>query len=118
MKFRSYFRVLLVLIVGAFATSCFDTKAENRGEFTANACPVGNTPGSRIDVPANAVTAVYFDAQGNPIGPAAEDLTDTKDKRMCPTPTPAGPGGCNPKPPWCQVVINNQNFCIKKNPCT
>lgn len=93
--------------------------AETRGTFTPEACPDDGQGGSRMDVPAAAVTALYLDAAGQVIGPFAEDLTNTENRRMCPTPpADAGPGGCSPKPPWCSTVILGQNVCIKKTPCT
>jgi hypothetical protein len=93
-------------------------KADTRGDFTPQACVDDGQPGSRIDVPAGAVTAVYLDATGHAVGMFAEDLTGTENNRMCPTPpADAGPGGCTPKPPWCKVTIAGQNYCIKATPC-
>ena len=144
MRLKSFDRVLLILTVSLLSVSAcnggydprqdvakqtldklsveiqeyIDQNAETRGNFTPEACADDGQQGSRMDVPSNAVTAVYLDGAGQAVGIFAEDLTGTENRRMCPTPPPGGPGGCSPKPPWCSVTIAGTTMCIKKSPCT
>lgn len=117
MKMRFQGPVLLALTIGLLGLGgCPKDKVkppDNRGLFTAGACKDDGTAMGRKDVPAGAVTAVYFDINMQPVGAAAEDLEGTVDKKMCPTPPVGGPGGCSPKPPWCVVPINGKNYCLR-----
>lgn len=142
MRPKSFDRVLLILTVGLLSVSAcnggydprqdvatihklwsveiqkvIEENAETRGNFTPEACADDGQQGSRMDVPPNAVTAVYLDEAGQAVGVFAEDLTGTENRRMCPTPPAGGPGGCSPKPPWCSVQIAGATMCVKKTPC-
>ena len=81
-----------------------------RGKFGTEACDSGD----RIDVPAGAVGAIYYDNQGHPLGSVAEDMVGTEDNKMCPTEVPGagGPGQCR-KAGYCVVNIGGTDYCLK-----
>jgi hypothetical protein len=145
MRLKSFDRVLIILAVSVLAASACNgdddeddrqevdnqtvnhlivenqivanQNTETRGTFTPEACKDDGQAESRIDVPANAVLALYFDINGAAVGTSAEDLHGTENKRMCPAQIEGGPGGCTPKPPWCKVTVDGVNYCVKATPC-
>lgn len=87
--------LLGVLAIGA----CNNTPV--RGNFTTASC----SKEERRDLPQGAAYALYVDKDGNLLDPfkdqdgtvtgyRAEDLTGTDQNKMCPTPSPNGPGSC------------------------
>jgi len=96
-------RTALLLLTGLCVAGC-----ENRGTFTGS-CADGN----RVSVPANAVSAIYFDATGQPLGTEAEDLEGTVSNTMCPTPPhdPDAPGACPAG--YCARTVLGKTYCLR-----
>ena len=83
--------------------------ADNRGIFGAESCDSS----TRVMVPANAVLALYFDKDGQPIGTTAEELTGTSNNTMCPLEEKGGPAGCPSG--RCQITLpTGKTYCA---PC-
>ena len=90
MKSRAYgLGVPLLVICVLLASACNNRLV--RGEFSNEACPGGV---ERVNVPQEASYAFYYDGEGNLLGNRAEDLKDTANNKMCPTPAESGPGAC------------------------
>jgi hypothetical protein len=102
-------RGLSILSVGIlFATGACTT----RGTFGNGSCS------SPVDVYADAVSAIYYDKAGNPLGDRAEDLTGTLQNKMCPTPAPhsissSDPSACTPPPGYCAKTIAGKTYCLR-----
>ena len=90
MKSRMHGLAIPLIVLGVMATSGCNGKLV-RGEFNAESCPGGV---ERVDLPQGAVYAWYLDKDGNFLGSRLEDLKDTSNNRMCPTPAESGPGAC------------------------
>ncbi len=111
-------RGVTVLVIGLLVAGCKnqgqgqqETQAsvENRGIFSAESC----SSGERIALDSNAAYALYFDRDGNQVGPdnVAEDLLGTSDIKMCPTPSAADPSACAPG--YCPRVISGKTYCLR-----
>ena len=80
-----------------------------RGKFGSEACDSKE----RLDVPANASAALYYDNSGKLLAIGAEDMTGTSENKMCPTPPlDDDPGQCK-KAGYCVVNINGTDYCLK-----
>ncbi len=97
----------LSVLVSALACLTTGCPRESRGDFNADSCPSA----ARIGVYPEAKSAVYFDAQGTPLGTQAEDLTGTTNNRMCLTPPPPGSGNCPQT--FCPHTVNGKTYCLK-----
>jgi hypothetical protein len=102
-------RGLSILSVGVlFAAGGCTT----RGTFVTGSCS------SPIAVNPDAVSAIYFDKDGKPLGDQAEDLMGTQKNKMCPTPTPhaissSDPSACTPPPGYCARTIAGKTYCLR-----
>lgn len=97
-------RVGILLVAGLLVTAC-----DNRGTFGPSSCASGD----RVPVASNAVSAVYFDNMGQPVGTESEDLDGTQNNKMCPTPTPDTnvPGTCPSG--YCPRSIMGRTYCLR-----
>ncbi len=95
-------RGTVLLLVGLLVTGC-----DTRGTFGAGACGAGD----RVSVDANAVSAIYFDKAGNPLGARAEELDGTLKNTMCQTPEPEGPSACPAG--YCARTIMGKTYCMR-----
>ena len=114
MSKQPHIRGLVVLMVSLVSlTACNgddDNNAEVRGKFGPTACAAS----ARVPVPSDAVSAVYFDINGDVAGGVGEDLKGTEEKKMCPTPPSGGGGVCN-NPGYCPMTYKGKTICIPCN---
>jgi hypothetical protein len=103
---------LLVVTAGLVGFNCNGNgppppPEANRGVFGAAAC----ADADRVGVDASAAYAIYIDANGQPTGDRAEDLTGTESNRMCPMPGESGPGACPAG--YCPRTISGKTYCLR-----
>ena len=96
---------LFIALVGLFSVSA---AAETRGKFGDDSCRANSQ--ERIDVPAGAAYAIYYDKDGVDLGAPAEILKGTSKKRMCAAPlkSPDDAGCVSPK---CPKKISGTWYC-------
>ena len=98
----------MLFIASAMLVACAGPeKVANRGLFGNASCKKED----RVNVPSGAVYAVYVDGSGNPVGAdVAEDLSGTKENKMCPTPDP-GTGACPTG--YCPRPMGGKTYCLR-----
>jgi len=109
MATESIGRVSAFLFIALMGLSSVSEAAnQTRGKFGNDSCGA-NSP-ERIDVPAGAAYAVYFDENGDKLDAPAEVLKGTSKKRMCAAPL-AKPTQPNCVLPKCPRKINGTYYC-------